>query len=177
MGGFSISEINKKLIPLALSMAGSQLVTVSSGFLCMTMLATLGHEVLAASALIFSTQISVIVIGMSFLFSLSVLISHAYGKKQYFSVGQFVQHGWTLSVLLSIPMIIFFWNIDAVLLFFGQPKVIVKIVQQFFYAYTLRVIPLLLGVCNQQLCYGVRKQRIDILANICSSSENLASLS
>jgi Na+-driven multidrug efflux pump len=53
---------NKKILSLSLPMAGIQLITVASGFLCMTMLAQLGEEVLAASALIFSIQMSIIVI-------------------------------------------------------------------------------------------------------------------
>ncbi len=77
----SMFEASKRIFSLALPMAGSQLVNVASGFLCMAMLAALGHEVLAASALIFSTQLSIMVSGMSILFSLSVLVGHSYVQK------------------------------------------------------------------------------------------------
>ena len=43
-------QISKKIASLALPMAGSQLLNVASGFLCMALLAVLGHQVLAASA-------------------------------------------------------------------------------------------------------------------------------
>jgi MATE family multidrug resistance protein len=77
----------KRIFALALPMAGTQFVNVGSGFLCMVMLAALGHDVLAASALIVSTQLSIMVSGMSLLFSLSVLVGHAYGAKDHAAIG------------------------------------------------------------------------------------------
>ena len=47
----SFMQIIKKIGALALPMAGGQVLNVASGFLCMGMLAALGHQVLAASAL------------------------------------------------------------------------------------------------------------------------------
>ncbi len=51
----TFSSMSKRILALALPMAGTQLINVASSFLCMAMLAHLGHEVLAASALIFVT--------------------------------------------------------------------------------------------------------------------------
>ncbi|CAN5154710.1 MATE family efflux transporter [soil metagenome] len=159
----SSKSSNKKILALALPMATMQFIVVSSSFLCMTMLAQLGHEVLAASALIFSTQLAFMVIAMSILFSLSVLISQSFGAKNYEDIGSMVQQGWILSVLIAIPIIIIFWNIKPLLIFAGQKESLATIVQVFFRAYVWGFIPLLLCVCNQQLCYGVGKQRLVII--------------
>jgi MATE family multidrug resistance protein len=156
----------QKIARLALPMAGIQLITVCSCFLCMTMLAQLGHTVLAASALIFTTQISIMVIGMSILMVLSILIGHAYGAQNYSAIGGFMQHGWMLAILISIPIMIFYWHISAILIFFGQKKPLADIVQVFFHPYILGVIPMLLSVCNQQLCYGVHRQKLAVLTGI-----------
>jgi MATE family multidrug resistance protein len=156
----------KTILTLALPMAGTQLITMASGFLCMTMLAHLGNDVLAASALIFSTQMSVMVIGMSVLFSLCILIGHAYGNKDYDRIGLLVQQGWTMAAVISIPVMLFLWHIGDILVYFGQLRKLADIVQTYFYAHTWRVLPVLLAVANQQLCYGIQKQRIDITANI-----------
>ena len=48
----------KRISSLALPMTGSSLINVAGGFLCMVMLAQLGSQVLAACALIFSTELS-----------------------------------------------------------------------------------------------------------------------
>lgn len=158
----------QKIFTLALPMAGTQLINVAGGLLCMAMLAHLGHQVLAASALIFSTQLAIMVGGMSILFSLSVLIGHAYGAKEYRLIGNFLQQGWTLALLLSIPIIIFFWHINSILIFFGQSVAIANIVQIYFHAYIWCVIPGLLSACNQQFGYAIRKKMLMVTTSIMS---------
>lgn len=153
-------EVSKRIFSLALPMAGSQLLNVASGFLCMAMLAQLGHEVLAASALIFSTQLSIMVSGMSILFSLSVLVGHAYGAKDYSTIGNYVQQGWTLGLLISLPIMLLFWHIDSVLLFLGQSKEIADIVHAYFHAFVWAVIPGFLSTCNMQFGYGIHKKAL-----------------
>ncbi len=165
---FSLLETCRRIFSLAVPMAGTQLISVASNFLCMAMLAHLGHQVLAASALIYSTQICIMVTGMSILFSLSVLVGHANGAKKYFSIGNYVQQGWTLSFLISIPIIFIFWNIGSLLLFFGQKPIIAQIVQTFFHAFSWGVIPGMLSTCNQQFGYGVHKKGLILSTSILS---------
>src|SRR3990167_1672491 len=92
----SFSQMAKKLFTLALPIASVQFVTMGSSFLCMVMLAKLGHTVLAASALFFTTQMSILIIGMSILFSISILVGHAFGAKNYLLIGNYIQQGWSL---------------------------------------------------------------------------------
>lgn len=165
MEKLQVSELRKKLMSLALTMAGTQLITVAGGFLCMVMLAQLGKQVLAASALMISTQISIIVAGMSILFSLSVLIGHAYGSKNFVAIGYFVRQGWMLAILLGIPIIILFWNIAPILLFFGQSPALTVLVAEYFKGFVWAVIPLLITICNQQLCFGVHQQKMVIFTS------------
>ena len=164
----TLNNATKKIIPLALTMAGTQFITVASGFLCMIMLSRLGHQVLAASALMISTQISIMVIGMSLLFSLSLMVGHAFGAKNFPAIGNFMQIGWTLAFILSIPMMLLFWFIGPVLLHFGQPPALIPIIQQFFHTYIFAVLPFLIAICNQQLCYGTRQQRIVVVTSVLS---------
>lgn len=156
----SFKAIVHKILPLALPMTVIQLVTFGSGFLCMMMMSRLGHQVLAASALIFSTQMTVMAISMSMLFSLSVLIGHAYGAGNNSEIGNFLQQGWTFALIIAIPVILLFWHVDKLLLIVGQEKTIVAIVQTYFHAYVWAVVPLFLMACNQQFCYGVHKQKL-----------------
>lgn len=164
----SIIKASKNIFALALPMAGTQLINVASGFLCMAMLAALGHEILAASALIFSTQISIMVSGMSILFSLSVLVGHAYGAKNYLAIGNYLQQGWTLALLMSLPIMTLFWNIDTILLFFGESKEIADIVQSYFHAFVYAVIPGFLSTCNMQFGYGIHKKALMVSTTLMS---------
>ena len=106
----SFIKISKRILVLALPMAGNQFLNVASSFLSMAILAVLGKNVLAASALIFSTQVSIMVSGMSILFSLSILVGHSYGAKNYTAIGIYVQQSWILAILLSIPIMLFFFE-------------------------------------------------------------------
>lgn len=161
-----IKKIINRILALALPMAGTQLITVVASFICMAMLAALGHEVLAASALIFTIRMTIYVVGASILFSVSVLVSHALGEKNYLLIGNLAQQGWTLAVLLAIPIIILFEHINFLLSHLGQSQNIIAYVQIFFHANVWNVFPFLLSVCNQQVCYGIRKQNIDLIANV-----------
>lgn len=158
----------KRISSLALPMTGSSLINVAGGFLCMVMLAQLGSQVLAACALIFSTELSIVVTGLSLLFSLSVLVGHAYGEKKYLDIGVLVQQGWVLGLVISIPVMIVFVYIEPILLFFGQSKEITEIVQLYFNAFVWCVIPELLVVCNQQFGYGIHKKTLMLSASILS---------
>ncbi len=162
----TLLESAKQLFTLGLPMAGTQLVNVASGFFCMTMLAALGHDALAASALIFATQSSIMVSGLSILFSVSVLVGHAYGAKEYVSIGNYVQQGWTVALLISAPIMLLFWHMDTLLIFFGQSKVIVDIVRTYFHPFIWAVIPGLLAACNMQFGYGIRKKKLMVATTV-----------
>lgn len=161
-------SMTKRLFALALPMAGSQFINVGSGFLCMAMLAQLGQNVLAASALIFTTQLSIMVTGMSILFSLSVLIGHAYGAKDFSAIGKFVQSGWLVGALVSLPIMSFFWYIDTILIYCGQTPKIAAIVKDYFHAYIWAVIPGFLSTSVMQFGYGIHKKALMLLLSICS---------
>lgn len=156
----NLLEASQKIFTLALPMTGSQLINVASGFLCMAMLAALGTDVLAASALIFTTQLSIMVTGMSILFSISVLVGHAFGANNYLSIGHYVRQGWILAVLISLPIMILFWHIDSILIFFGQSQKIALIVHNYFHSFIWAVIPGLLATCNMQFGFGIHKKKL-----------------
>jgi multidrug resistance protein, MATE family len=168
MNKFLCWQTSKRIFSLALPMAGSQFLNVGSGFLCMGMLAHLGHQVLAASALISATQLSIMVSGLSILFSLSVLIGHAYGAKDYPVIGNYLRQAWLLGILIGIPIIIFFWHIGAILIFFGQSPAIANIVQYYFHAYVWAVIFWFLSTCNQQFGYAIGKKKLIVTASAIS---------
>lgn len=161
-----LKSVRKNLLSLSLPMALTQLVTVGSTFIAMAMVAQLGHDVLAASALIFSARISIILICGSLLFSLSILIGHAFGQNKYALIGTYIQQGWLLALLLCIPVMLLFWFMAPILKWFGQSPDLLPYIQTFFHANIWNIFPFLIAICNQQLCYGTRKQMVDLVANM-----------
>jgi MATE family multidrug resistance protein len=157
--------VAKKLFALAWPMASIQFISIAGMFLTMMMLSKLGHQVLAASALIFSLQVTLLIVGSSLLFSLSILIGHAFGAKDYLGIGNFVQQGWTLGVIISIPLIICALSIKKILILAGQKPEIAQLVQQYFHIYIFAIPAVLLIITNQQFCYGIRRQSLVTLNN------------
>lgn len=164
------SDVVKQLFWLALPMSGSQFINFASTFLCMTMLAALGHNVLAASALIFTSQAAIMMSAMAILFSLSVLVGHAYGARNYDAIGNYLQQSWFLSLILAIPVILLFWHIGPILLYFHEPENIVNIVARYFHYFVFAVIPAMLVVCNTQFGYAVRKKWLIATSSLLSVS-------
>ena len=162
----STHQIIKNVINLALPMAGSRLIQMLSGFIGMLMLARLGHSVLAASMLMTSTQVTIIVIFISLLFSMSVVVGQAYGAKQYDEIGAILQQGCILALILSIPLIILFLIADRILLAFGQLPVLVVYVKYYFHSLVWGTPGIVLLAALQQALYGMSCQRIVILANL-----------
>ncbi|MDO8955064.1 MAG: MATE family efflux transporter [Gammaproteobacteria bacterium] len=165
---FGFSELSARIMALALPMTTVQFISASSTFFCMMMLAHLGHQVLAASALISASQMPVIMIGTSLLFVLSFLVGHAYGGKNYILIGSYIQQAWLYGLIVSIPMLFIFWNMGSILTFFHQPAPQVQLVTCFYKAFVWAVLPLVLLMSNQQLCYGTQHQKIAMLSSLLS---------
>ncbi len=122
-----------------------------------------------------STQVTIMVIGMSILFSLSLLIGHTYGAKNFSAIGNLLRQGWILALIISSITILVFWFIGPILCYFNQAPNLIPLVVQYAHAYVWAVLPFQISVCNQQLCYGVHQQRLAIISSCCSVTALLIS--
>ncbi len=160
----SYPEYIKRILTLAVPIAAARLLTMASTFVGMLMLARLGPKVLAASALITATQVTIFILGASILFATSVVIGQLYGADKKSEIGVLVQQAWVLALLISVPMMFLYWNARHILLFMGQKPELVQYVHQYFHAYIWNVIPyILLAVCYQ-FSVGILKQKWMLLA-------------
>lgn len=161
---FYIAETLKLSLPLIVSNLISVLVT----FLGVLMLGKLGDTALAASALITSTQSTVFVISMGLLFSISVMVGHAYGAKNYFEIGSIAQQGYLLALMLAIPVIAVLWNIGHILTFLKQPPELIHFVANYFRAFSFGVPAMLCGVCSIQFMMGYAKRVVILIISSCN---------
>ncbi|VVC77157.1 Multidrug resistance protein MdtK [Aquicella siphonis] len=136
------------------------------GFLAMAMTAKLGQPMLAAGAIIYTVNMVVLIIPASLFFMLSISIGKYYSLGQHVCIGRLLRHAWILAILMALPVMFIFWYILPVLAWFNQPLQVALIVQEFFHASIWRVPLFFMSVCNQQLCYGMRRQKIDLYVNL-----------
>jgi MATE family multidrug resistance protein len=161
--GFSVG---KSLVKLALPMSLTQVINMGSVFTCSVMLSHLGHEVLAASALIFSTQMTLFMMGMSILFSVSFLVSHACGAKKNGDVGLYAQQSWLIGFIASIPMMLILWNVGPILRAVHEPMALTYIVQKCMHGYIFGILPGCLLMGNLQVLYGTQYARIALMVTL-----------
>src|SRR5438045_4104042 len=91
----------KRVIQLALPMAGARFLQMLSGFISTMMVSHLGKEIVAACALIGSTITFLLLIFISIVFSLSFMVSQLFGAKKYLEIGSMFQQGLILSLILG----------------------------------------------------------------------------
>tara|TARA_B100000989_G_scaffold292473_1_gene268456 strand:+ start:1697 stop:3082 length:1386 start_codon:yes stop_codon:yes gene_type:complete len=158
-------HVAKRALSLAVPIAGSRFLAMISSFIGMIMLAHLGPDTLAASNLIYSSQIAVVVLTMSILFSVSAMVGQAFGAGRDLEIGSLIQKSWLLSILITLPAAFILWHIGPILLFLGQEPKLVVIVVSFFHSYIWAILPTLWLTSAQQFAFGVLRQRLVVISN------------
>lgn len=169
MNILSTYDIVKKVLNTTLPLMTSRLLHVAMSFLGIVLVAHLGPTALAASALITATQIPLFLISSSPLFAMGVVIGHAHGGKRYEEIGEILQQGWLLALIISAIVIIIPLSINKILLALGQNPSLAEVAQQFFSIYAF-AIPGILGVmATQQFFIAISKQRLVLYLSVFSS--------
>ncbi len=164
----STLTIIKKTWQLSFSLSLSRLFNVLTSFFGIIMLARVGKTELAASALITSTQATLFLIAISFLFSIGVVVGHAFGAKNNEEVGSTLQQGWLLATIVVIPIMILQWNVGPILLACGQSPKLVHVISDYFKIYTFAMPAFLWMIVCQQFVLAVNKQRFVIFVSCLS---------
>jgi Na+-driven multidrug efflux pump len=149
-------DVSWNLLSVALPMTLTQLLNMGSIFVCSLMLSSLSHDVLAASALIFSSQMTTFMLGMSILFSVSFLVGHASGEKKIDHVGQYARQAWLMGIVVFIPMALVLWNIGSILRAVHEPLVLTYIAERCLHGYIIGLLPGCLLMGNLQIFYGTK---------------------
>ena len=148
-----------QLLRLGLPISFTRLIQVIGGFLGMLFLAHLGHNYVAAGALISTVRITVIMIFISILFATGVVGAQLAGAKKHHEMGTLLQHAWLLGAILAIPAMFLCYFMGDILVFFNQPAAVIPPVRTFFHEFTWVVPAIMLTVPSQQFLFALRKQK------------------
>ena len=163
------SQLTWQIIRLALPLIGVLFVAVSCSFFSAELVSLLGIEVLAASAIIWILQSFLLNSGRSILKSMSVLINRSLGAKDHLAVGVYLQQGWLLSLFIALPIMLIYWQIGSILKFFGQPAIVIPIVESYLHISIFSVIPYMFVACNQQVANSLRCNSFVLFSSIVSA--------
>lgn len=112
----------KRILNLAWPVMGAQLLWLSMVFVDNIMVGRLGQDPLASMAMASTLFSFLYVSSMGVLSALSPIISHAFGAGQQDTIATTVRQGIRLSVLLSLVIILVFFQSHAILGFLGQKE-------------------------------------------------------
>ncbi|STX29323.1 MATE efflux family protein [Legionella beliardensis] len=167
MATYSTPHPFKKILSTSMPIILAQLIMALTQFLSVLLISYLSPEVFAASMLIFSSQVTALTIFNSLFFCVSALVGRIVGEEtNLHRVGVIFQASIILSLLLSSLVIIFFLNLEFILLFLDQPKSLITICSNYFYIFVW-VVPIN-AVINIlfQITLGVFKQKFVFILSI-----------
>lgn len=158
---------------ISLPLIGSRILNIASGFISMVLIARLGIQAMAASALIVSTSNTILLTSWALLYSAAVLIGRAYGSEQYETIGEITRASCFVSLVWGGLITFVIWHVNVLLTFLHQPPDLVSIVTPYFHILSLGIIPSLLVTCFQELALGINRSYLVIAFTAITTTLNI----
>ncbi|MBE9183004.1 MATE family efflux transporter [Oculatella sp. LEGE 06141] len=117
----------REFLKLAVPLASAQVAQSATGFADTVMMGRMGADVLAAGGLAAITFLCIMMTASGVAMGVSPLIAEAFGAGQKTRVEQIARQGLWLSVLVSIPTMLFTGHLDVLLNRTGQTETTVQL--------------------------------------------------
>ncbi len=147
------------LLKLAIPLALTGIVGASTGFFETLFLAKLGQDILAAGALVSWLYGTCAVILIGTLNSINILISHKHGANDQAGISLVARDGLLLSLLLTVPALLLFWNMSPIFLLFGQNPAVVSLAESYLHALAWGVLPNFISIAIFEFIIGLGHTR------------------
>lgn len=144
----------------ALPLSAGSVINMLISFISMMMVASVGKHDLAAGALAVPTFMTLMIVTSTISYAVGILISHQKGQdKTQSEIGLIVKNGCWLAVMLAFPSAIALWNVDKLLLLFGQDPSLVAKTRGYFHFAAFCMFPVLINSVIAQFYAGIGKPR------------------
>jgi len=153
---------------LSVSIVSVRFISVLLNFCAMWFMSLLGSEVIAAGAIISSVLMFVNMASASLVISTGVFIAQAYGGKNYFEIGERLRASFLLGLIIGVLAMLLLRHIGIILIFFGQKRHIVDLVEKYIHAYYWSIVPNLWITNLIQFLFGISKVRLAVFWSILS---------
>ena len=153
----------KKIVPFAWPISFSAMLRIFPNMAAMYILSFLGKEQLAAAAIAGMTYFTLMTFFLTGFNAVGIKVAFSVGeKKQHKEVTAWVHSGLALALALCIPIMILSFNLDRILLFFGQSEHLVAISKPFFYFGGGALCLLLLGTVFNQYIMAIGYPKVSL---------------
>jgi multidrug resistance protein, MATE family len=154
---------------MSMPLIGMRFVHVLSGFVNVVLIAKLGHDALASSALIVGTVNIFLMIVWALFYPMGVIVSRYFAKGELNEVGHVVHAGFLASIIVAIPGCFLMWNAKYLLLLFHQDLSLVAIATPYFHVMMWGILPSLWRVCYDEFAMGILRPRLVIYWELINS--------
>lgn len=121
----------QEFFKLAIPLASAQVAQSATGFADTIMMGRMGADVLAAGGLAALVFISIMVTASGVVMGVSPLVAEAFGAGQKTRIQQVIRQGLWLSLLISIPVMIFTAHLETWLSHTGQTETTLRLVNTY----------------------------------------------
>jgi len=149
----------RRTFTLALPIILAQLAQISMGFVDTLMVGRLGNEALAAIALGTSVYFLAFIVGMGVMFAVGPTVSQAYGAGDLETAGRATRQSFYLALLLTLPALLLFWQVEPLLRLMGQRESAVELATGYLHAIAWGFLPGLWMTGLRGLLEGIARPR------------------
>lgn len=153
-------QIIKKLLAMVFPLVLANGISAISNFTIMLLMSRLGHNQLAAGALISSTLGMVNMLAIALIMPVGIIVGKHIGSGEQHLVGKIVRHGMILAVIISIPLILFMFFIGSILHAFKQPPELIGLVSAFCRAGLYGMVPSFCSMVIFQFFTGISRPKL-----------------
>ena len=147
-------------VKLALPIMLAQLVYALGPFVNTFFAAKLGHQALAAAALVTVVFFTLASLGWGGLSSVGILAAHHYGAKKQENIAQVFQQGLVAAIIISIPSSWLMYNAPHLMHMLGQNPALIKLATPYYHALAWAMPTMYLGVIPLETLVGLGKTKI-----------------
>lgn len=156
----------KETISLSLPLIGSWLIYSLSGFIGTAMVARLGSDALAASVLVGILWMTVTVFFFGIFSSISILVSHQYGARQYNEISYIVGQGIILAILVCPPIMLSIFALPAILNLTAQTSAVTKLALEYGHAIIWSTPGVILLVVFEHFLNGIGRTKLSLWISV-----------
>ena len=145
----------------------NQLLGILPTLASMWILSRLGKDYIAAAGIASPTFYTILTIFVTGFYAVGIKVGHSFGKnKNSNEIGAWFMNGLVLALILCLPAILIFLNVDTLLLYLGQDPHLVALAEPFFSFGALAIIPMLINSVFNQYFTGIGHPKIAFFLSI-----------
>lgn len=156
----------KETISLSVPLIGSWTIYSLSGFIGTAMVARLGEDALAASVIVNTLWMMITVFFFGIFSSVSVLVSHQYGARNYDAISKIIGQAFILTILALIPILLAVSSLPLILRWTSQSEPVLSLAIQYANALVWSAPGVIILVALENFLNGVGRTKLSLWISI-----------